>query len=695
MIKEKIIVPAGIRYISDWAKLENGYSLKNYPFCHILDKKLTGCGFTEYCLLNDQNIILCSPRKMLLENKAEQHWRDPNIIYFRNEVEDLGKFDIDLNSSPTNKGAVHTGLATQITTELREQEKQRQNGEIILELRRNFAENVKQVYKPGKGGCKILVTYDSFRHVKEVLTDLNLMNDFHVVIDEFQSIFVDSKFKSEAEIELLGHLSDLNRVCFVSATPMMDKYLEMLDEFKNLPYYELDWVTEDPLRLIKPEIDAKMCSSVIKEINSIIRDYQGGKFEKYSSRDDSGKIVEVESKEAVIYVNSVKHICSIIKYNSLSLENCNVLCARTPENEKKVRKAFHEAGYNFKPGEKAIGSVPTCGETHKMFTLCTRTVYLGADFYSTCARTFVVSDANLDSLSVDISLDLPQIMGRQRLDANPWKNRATLFFKSITGDNKKDAELFEQRIETKKVNTKTLLDVYTNLDDPFSKSTLAKKYEVAASASHYDSDYVSVNKHASGVLVPVPNNLVLVSEIRTFEIQQMNYCDRVSVFNELTDNRFSILYDEIEQKVKEFNELKWFTDKMALVCNTGFDEGTQQVFLKQIPITFGNYYNVLGPDKLRTLMYRNDNIKEAYNREISNQTIDIKSIIINEFVVGNRYPKAIIKEKLKRIYSEVGYEKTAKATDLLDYFSIRQCEITRSEDKTKRDSGFIILALKQ
>jgi hypothetical protein len=63
--------------------------------------------------------------------------------------------------------------------------------------------------------------------------------------------------------------------------------------------------------------------------------------------------------------------------------------------------------------------------------------------------------------------------------------------------------------------------------------------------------------------------------------------------------------------------------------------------------------------------------------------------------VGNRYPKAIIKEKLKRIYSEVGYEKTAKATDLLDYFSIRQCEITRSEDKTKRDSGFIILALKQ
>ena len=36
-------------------------------------------------------------------------------------------------------------------------------------------------------------------------------------------------------------------LCFVSATPMIDEYLDMLDEFKDLPYYELDWETLDPL----------------------------------------------------------------------------------------------------------------------------------------------------------------------------------------------------------------------------------------------------------------------------------------------------------------------------------------------------------------------------------------------------------------------------------------------------------------
>ena len=69
MIKNKIIVPKGIRYINEWKE----FSLPN-EVC-IIDKQITGCGFTEYCLTNQDNVILCSPRKILLENKAEQKTR--------------------------------------------------------------------------------------------------------------------------------------------------------------------------------------------------------------------------------------------------------------------------------------------------------------------------------------------------------------------------------------------------------------------------------------------------------------------------------------------------------------------------------------------------------------------------------------------------------------------------------------------
>ena len=63
MKKMKKVVPIGIRYINQWKE----FSLPNHP-C-IINKQITGCGFTEYCLTNSDNVILCSPRKILLENK--------------------------------------------------------------------------------------------------------------------------------------------------------------------------------------------------------------------------------------------------------------------------------------------------------------------------------------------------------------------------------------------------------------------------------------------------------------------------------------------------------------------------------------------------------------------------------------------------------------------------------------------------
>ena len=64
----EIIVPEGIRFISDW----KDYSLAWFQFQHILDKKIPGCGYTEYCIRNDQPLVLTSPRVFLLKNKAGQ-----------------------------------------------------------------------------------------------------------------------------------------------------------------------------------------------------------------------------------------------------------------------------------------------------------------------------------------------------------------------------------------------------------------------------------------------------------------------------------------------------------------------------------------------------------------------------------------------------------------------------------------------
>ena len=79
MKKSKVIVPAGIRYIGEW----KDFTIPDYP-C-IMDKKIPGCGFTEYCITNSEDIILCSPRKILLSNKEEQH--PGEILYVKNELD--------------------------------------------------------------------------------------------------------------------------------------------------------------------------------------------------------------------------------------------------------------------------------------------------------------------------------------------------------------------------------------------------------------------------------------------------------------------------------------------------------------------------------------------------------------------------------------------------------------------------------
>lgn len=73
MIKNILEVPADIKKLSDWAVRDDGFKLSNYPYHYIFNKQITGCGFTYYCLTCNLNVILCSPRRVLLDNKESFH----------------------------------------------------------------------------------------------------------------------------------------------------------------------------------------------------------------------------------------------------------------------------------------------------------------------------------------------------------------------------------------------------------------------------------------------------------------------------------------------------------------------------------------------------------------------------------------------------------------------------------------------
>ena len=647
-------VPIGIKYISDWKELD-------LPKGHyILNKIVTGCGFTEYFLNNNIPTILCSPRKALLGNKHRQHKTEGRPTYlYKNKYDTENNVDSSANEKARD-------------------EKKIEDPQDILQYNNDLKSYIESNYNIFNDIIpKILVTYDSLWHVLEVINNISptLLNQFQVVVDEFQSIFSDSAFKADTEVSFVDYLQNVPNVCYLSATPVLDKYLEQLDEFKNLPYYELVW---DKSMITKPVINRKKVKSIPEACYNIIQEYKNG---IYPRKYYNNQIIE--SKEVVFYINSVTDICKIIKKAELKEDEVNVICAEDSKNLKKLKAV----------GISKYGTVPLKGEAHKMFTFCTRTVYLGTDFYSTNATTVICSDSNLDCMVLDISLDLPQIMGRQRLEENVFRHEAIFFYKSTIKEC--SFEDFQKSLSNKVNRTRVLLGEYNNMSE-LGKREYNLNLKITVMTLKYKNDFVGISNKTG---LAVYNKLVELSYCRAWEIQQLNYKDEVAVINSIEENFQQQNYiNEGDQLIQEFifrfNELTLFREKMKLYCDfLDAQPSLLSVLIRrsEIPNQFLMYYEILGTKFIRSKSYDEYLLKTEIDNKLKNP--ETKDALLFFFQPGNKFTKKVAKEKLQEIYNQLGLIRKAKSTDLEEYFEVRRIKI-KNQGSGKYDEGIEIISLK-
>jgi hypothetical protein len=453
---------------------------------------------------------------------------------------------------------------------------------------------------------------------------------------------------------------------------MLDKYLVKLKEFKDLTFYKLDWSETGFVETIT--LKRKRTNALTTECSKIVNSFLKGNYPVISDKNNE----VYESKEAVFFFNSVSEILRVIRRCELTPQNTIIVCSKSEKNEKKLK----ELGFTF-------GKIPLEDEPNPMFTFCTSAVYMGVDFHSSCASSYIFADPNVECLAMDISLDLPQIIGRQRNKNNPFKNNIVLFYKTkrseeldLTRDN------FVQYQEEKKRKTLSLLEGFNRLTEEQKKDYTEKLIE-SIEYSNYSKDFISISERTGK---PIYNSLIEIADERAWDVSQKDYQDTLSVTRAISDlenlNVSVAKYGDEDELIlqnfldNQFYRAKYFHERMKLYCefsdkyksNKYIIEG---IYNRVVDPRFLRYYRYYGTKGCSARNYQESMLYQGLVDDSKRPKLD--SLIYERFKSGDKLSKSSIKEILSEMYKSLSISKTAKASDLGEYFKLSKTNVTTPE----------------
>ena len=646
-----------VRHLSDYPILDSLLDQGKV----ILDKVIPGCGATEYYLrLPDNPVILTAPLTLLLESKMDMNPTDEELL--------SGNYD----HSMKRPNKVHYFDRSDDTKNL-----DKSRDELY-----EYLTNPNQI--PGFTP-KIMTTYDSFGVVCDMLDYMGCLDQFTIVVDEFPSMFqyVGLPGKGHTFLNFQDRLNALtNHIVYLTATPVDDKYLDHIPAFQNIPYYTLAW---NPDKIQKVRINPQPIRSVLGKMQEIVDKFRAeGCFRR--TYDSSGN--EVKSTEAIFFLNNVKDIVKIINTCGLTSKEVLILCARSKGNEDKLKKISPSLG-RFSIGKPANQWNYT--KENKPFTFATSVSFLGVDMHSDCSSTYVFANGNVPSLSLDISIDLPQIAGRCRTN-QPFKDDIDMFYvRSSEKVIAKAKDDLQKRIE----KTNEMLPDYAKMDRMASLQPILD----AQKSLCYKDYYLDVKDLGSGKGCAVVNDTAYQADLRAIDIKndQLKSGYTVNRFVDKTAQQTlsNPLYNVAYAFFTQYRALSNFIDRMKLYVDTIEQNPEVKPYIEQnltsVDIEYKQFYNILGPEEIKRCGYRRLDIMKRIS-EI-NKTNNCSSAIVARcyelMPKGSKISKKDVKAILTQIYLEFGLNRIAKSTDLQEWgIPVKDIKITQN---SKRTDGYEFL----
>lgn len=599
---DKFIVraPKGAIYVSEFMdSLPNG----------ILNKKNTGCGATSVALENNENTIICCPSKQLIKNKVNQYA--------------LGRI---------------LGVL---------------EGVHVRDILQHVTNSIKN-----KQSVKIMVTYDSFYKVREALKEH--INEYKVVVDEYQEILDGITYRSKAILGLLQDVKDLPHVTYLSATPIPFKFRP--EELIGLDEYEIDWGKE--VRLKPYRINTN--KPYIIAANMIVDHKLGKPFE----------VNGIKAEEYYFFINSVTAIKSIIDNAGIDNDKVKVICANNSKN-RNILKEIEISEVDSEP---------------KPYTFCTKSVFYGADFYSKSGLIIIVSECRNKNTMLDIATDIQQIAGRIRDVDNPFNG--IIFHIYNTGVSTMTIEEFELYLKERTESAEAIIELYNN-----NSTTNKAKRALIERIKMEDKDELALyNEQDKSVTL----NRLKISHMKyKFESVDNVYKNGLAIREAYLRNNWDLT------QAQEFEKV---TEKFAkkLIRTPRFKSLYEEYCIERSKIVIGKTeraisieetnelvplaYHYLLPEEVKSTGY---NVTEIRNIVYSRKP-EVKEALIEQlferFTIGQRYSYTETKDILKNCYDNLMIEIAAKATDLKKYFQIK--ENVKLWKDGKRVDGIEIVSIK-
>lgn len=626
--KKKIIVPERYRFFGDDNERNIEAFINEFEPNTFNVKGMTGCGATTMLLENNQPMIISCPTRELCDNKSSAERHTGQVLWYK-------------------KGVLDDDIREYLDT----------------------------VDVP-----KFIVVYDSTQNLYKALARIEeeeVGKKYVLAVDEAHMMMTALSYRDSAIKSLTALTSKFDNVQFITATPLEAEFAPEI--FTEYNYVEYDWEGSK-----KVEVKAIQQKSPIKAVCNFIERFKI--YGKIPVNNEEGE--EIEAKELIFFINSVKDIATVIKTTNLTPDDCKIIVATKYHNTEILARAFEITSKELK--------LAKASDPNKKYTFVTSKAFEGVDFYSESALSIVVSSVKTKSTLLDMGVSLPQIAGRIRTPENRLKGTLLFIYNTTSYDKSPEEQEKEVQIEIK--DAQHCVDGYYDL-----KTENRRRVMRGMINSEYKHGLVEIKEFDEQIIVKLDQDAIKLKRYQNYITG--TYCSQLKIINTIKqksnvrerDKYFeenvviSYLSKQPFKKVAE----EYIKAKMAIegaVTKSNDSEEVQskkeliEMLDKENPLLL-EAFNKLGAEKMQTASNRSEKNLKAAVTEFDKMDI-LRIILRDKFDVGSFYSNADIIGILKPEFSKKDI-KPVKAINIAFFFDV-ESKRQKNQSTGKMDKGYLI-----